>query len=101
MTSCAEYHLVGLFALQTQSEVHRGGTVYFPPHLQQPSQGRSPARRPKAAIPIVDPTVSCHFIWGKCCVKLALCVLLCNDVQSFLVDALMSLLLKIFHEFRK
>lgn len=41
---------------QTQPEVHRGGTVYFPPYLQQPSQGRSPARRPKVAIPIVDPT---------------------------------------------
>ncbi|KAL8601499.1 hypothetical protein ACOMHN_000441 [Nucella lapillus] len=40
---------------QTQPEVHRGGTVYFPPYLQQPSS-RSPARRQKVAIPIVDPT---------------------------------------------
>ncbi|XP_076459603.1 uncharacterized protein LOC143292858 isoform X2 [Babylonia areolata] len=40
---------------QSQPEVHRGGTVYFPPYLQQPSS-RSPARRQKVAIPIVDPT---------------------------------------------
>ena len=48
--------------LQTQPEVHRGGTVYFPPYLQQPST-RSPARRQKVAIPIVDPLVRvaiCH-----------------------------------------
>lgn len=42
---------------QNQSEVYRGGTTYYPPHLQQPS-ARSPARRPKVAIPIVDPQVS-------------------------------------------
>lgn len=35
----------------------KGGTTYFNPVLQPPSHNRSPARRPKAAIPIVNPQV--------------------------------------------
>ena len=35
----------------------RGGTTYFSPNLQPAHPGPSPARRPKAAIPIVNPQV--------------------------------------------
>ena len=34
-----------------------GGTTYFDPELQKPNPSWSPIRRPKAAIPIVNPQV--------------------------------------------
>jgi hypothetical protein len=41
------------------SEVYRHGTTYYPPELQYPQiKKRSPAKRTKAAIPIVNPEVS-------------------------------------------
>ncbi|XP_046542901.1 protein CASC3-like [Haliotis rubra] len=39
----------------TGQELFRGGTTYYAPELQQPSPNRSPQKRPKAAIPIVNP----------------------------------------------
>ncbi|ESP03198.1 hypothetical protein LOTGIDRAFT_237809 [Lottia gigantea] len=38
-----------------QPEVYRGGTIYYPPELQQTNPHRSPVRRTKSAIPIVKP----------------------------------------------
>ncbi|CAI9718101.1 Hypothetical predicted protein [Octopus vulgaris] len=37
------------------SEMFRGGTTYYSTDLQQPSPSRSPVRRHKSAIPIIDP----------------------------------------------
>jgi hypothetical protein len=49
------------FSPEAQKPVtdQRGGTIYFDPGQQAAASGmRSPARRPKAAIPIVNPEVS-------------------------------------------
>jgi hypothetical protein len=49
------------FSPEVQKPVNdqRGGTIYFDPGQQVASPGsvKSPARRPKAAIPIVNPQV--------------------------------------------